>query len=65
MADSDEREKPDNTQTKQRTQPSFFDGMEDFKTHEKIEMSTLDKIEPLAPEYSTDCIEAIKKHIKE
>lgn len=65
MTDSGEREKAGDTQTKQETQPSFFDGMENFIPHEKIDMSTLDKIKPLAPEYSTDCIEAIKKYTKE
>ena len=46
------------------TAPSFFDGMEDLKTREVIGMAILDKIESLAPEYSSEDMSVLKRMLE-
>lgn len=48
----------------EQTAPSFFDGMEDLETSEVIGMAILDKIKPLAPQYSSDDMSALKRMLE-
>ena len=56
--------KDDQDVSAEQTAPSFFDGMEDLETSEVIGMAILDKIKPLAPEYSSEEISALKRMLE-
>ncbi len=48
----------------EQTAPSFFDGIEDLKTNDVIGMSILDKVRPLAPEYGSEDVSALKRMLE-
>lgn len=56
--------KDDQDVSAEPTAPSFFDGMEDLKTSDVIGMAILDKIKPLAPEYTSEEISALKRMLE-